>query len=181
MKAKPNLLFTDEIFEIRLLPDVWEKISQAALAQELTYSWIVRMCIFKMQQNGLERDLETYQLHRRLKRAYIMNDKPLHRHQLCLYGVDGLHLRILAASLGFTISQVVRFALEWYLDEVISLLRQGCDFVAMGTKIFERMRGHLELVTKFHNKSVNLEHFAAKSYWPFQQIRRFPWQIPRGG
>ncbi len=178
MRAASNMFHVDEIFEIRLLPECWQKVQSTAFKHNLTYSWIVRLCLFRLCESELSRDKEMNLLNRKIRFKYLTNQKPLHRHQLCLFGTDGLHLRMLAASLGFTISQLVRIALEMYLDEIIIDLKNGLDVVSKGTKIFQRGVGIKKRVTKFHNKETILQAFPADWYWPFKPIIRFPWQVP---
>ncbi len=179
MRAAPNYFHVDEIFEIRLLPETWVKIRETAFAHDLTYSWIVRMCLFKLQAQGYKRDQESHLLYRKVNRAYIWNEKPLHRHQLCLYGADGHYLGMMAAYEGFTISMLIRIALEMFLTQVISELAAGADPLATGVKIFQSVRDLRSPVTKFHNKQLLFKPFPRQSFWPYKPIVRFPWHIPR--
>ena len=179
MKASANRLKIEDVFEIRLTQLTWQQIRQNAIKQRLSYSWIVRLCLFKLQTEASVRDSEIELLHQKLKAAYGTNQQKLHRHQLCLYGSDGAYLRLLAHSLGFTISQLVRIAIAKYLDQVITELAQGYDVVKQGTKIFRKISNLKQAVMKFHNKQLYFEHFLETSYWPYVPLidyrRLVPW------
>ncbi len=129
----------DTIFEIRLCPDTWEKIQRVARLKKRSYSWVVRYAVFRLIQRKrpdsyilnvrdpligvapLENIPGFFKLHQRVMHQRSDNS-PKHRHKLCLYGEDGMFIRLVAISLKCSITYLVRFALEKYLDPLINLL-----------------------------------------------------------
>ena len=180
MKAIGNIVFADEIYEIRFLQSTWQNIRKQAELHELTYSWIVRLCLFRFLRT-LKRDARMHQAHRSVRFKLAMNEQPLHRHMLCLYGRDGDHLRVVAARFGLSITQFVRIAVELELEQVSLELTQGLDVVRHGTKIFMALSGIEKPVMEFHNRQVEFKHYRPGFYWAFKRLELLPPPNRRNG
>ena len=135
----------DSILEIRLCSDTWEKIKRVAMVREKSYSWVVRYALFRLikrknaqqytislmnrlhsMNNSGESNVEHINKKVRDRRN---NNVPKHRHRLCLYGEDELFIRLTASSLRCTMTHLIRFALEKYLD---SLMETSLSKVGFG-------------------------------------------------
>lgn len=123
----------DCILEIRLSQEMWRRVAVAAQKKGSTYSWVVRYCLFRLIRpmhpmrpgrpgfaasplgglGGESRFARLWEDAARQKHA-----PRLHRHRLCLYGVDELYVRTCAAMLGCTMTHLVRLALEAQLSRL---------------------------------------------------------------
>lgn len=138
----------DSILEIRLCMDSWEKITQVAAATNKSYSWVVRYCLFRLINRHCPDKFVQYgakelspNLSNRYQEFIEMDNTVLqrranplkHRHRLCLYEQDEIFIRIVAAKAGITMTHLVRFALELYLDK---MLRRWLSPMPLSKRIF---------------------------------------------
>lgn len=106
----------DYILEVRVSYELWEKVQGLAKRNRTTYSWVVRYCLFRLiRKKGISR--VTKGIEQKVKRQ--TRAPRLHRHMLCLYGVDEMFIRMTAAHLNCTMSHLVRLALEWRLPKLM--------------------------------------------------------------
>ncbi|MES0489007.1 MAG: hypothetical protein ABUK01_03385 [Leptospirales bacterium] len=172
----------DHILEIHLNQETWEKIVRIADLKKKSYSWVVRYCVFRLlkrqmgegfgQQGCSGRAGEKFEeLSERAKQhIYAGNNKveDLHRHKLCLYGRDEFFIRLTSGRLNFTMSHLVRLALEWNLDELerLSLGRVSrfhrLAFYWLGIKLYRDV--DLPIISPPH-KNIHLRHFPDSEYW----------------
>ena len=174
MKVPGNLLFIREVFEIRLRPEVWQRVRKIAQQNQLSYSWIVRLCLFKCFRKGVKIDQNIISLRRHLRgEIWQLGQSKLHRHMLCLYGDDSNFLRLAASKVGLTITQFVRIALALHLDDVEAELNMNSlDVVFKGTKMF-RDNGFQKLFgMEFHITDYAFKPFSRDSYWEYSPIQR---------
>ncbi|MES0489707.1 MAG: hypothetical protein ABUK01_06940 [Leptospirales bacterium] len=171
----------DYILEIRLKPEIWERIVGIAEMKKRSYSWVVRYCLFRFIKRKDPRKHIGYctflfkkgkfeKVHELAKQYPGLDD--LHRHKLCLYGEDELFIRITAALMCCTMTHLVRMALEWNIDELeketyirLSRFRKGFHanaFYWMGIKLYE----DVVLPTMgCKHKDFRLERFHQLDYW----------------
>jgi len=145
----------DCILEIRLNHEMWEKIVRVAEMKKKSYSWIVRYCVFRLIKRA---DAKAYILNwkssKRRVNFEILEERVkkhcgdnLHRHKLCLYGDDEFLIRMTAGLMHYSMSHLVRLALEWNLDEIerISNAKPGrfhrLAFYWLGIKLYEDVKG----------------------------------------
>ncbi len=170
MKIPENRLTISCIFEIQLARKYWQRISTLAEKHSISYSWIVRLCLFKLLQRPNDR-LQHMTI--MLKEKFIDHGRD-HRHMLCLYGEDERYVRFKAATLGMTISKLVRCSLELYLDQVEAELESGVDVVLAGTKLFAAIEQVLirNLDMEIHIRKNKYVPFSRSQYWAKRPITR---------
>ena len=176
----------DHFLEIRLNQVTWTKIVKIAGQKEKSYSWIVRYCVFRLIKRQMddgfvhpwltsEKGRKKWKKFGALSRQtrnhiYAENGKPgnLHRHKLCLYGNDEMLIRMTAGKFNFSMSHLVRLALEWNLGE---LERQShgrpcrfhrLAFYWLGIKLYSDV--DLPIISPPH-KHLRFTHFHDSDYW----------------
>lgn len=171
----------DNILEIRVCPNRWAQVKRVAGWRERSYSWVVRYCVFRFIRSHrslkrLKRSGEDFKQGVLADRRRSTHDGALrqvtapnlHRHRLCLYGDDELYIRVTAAALNFTMTHLVRLALEWNLDrlEGSTIGRPNVfhsrAFCLLGVKLYTGVDfpiGYPEV------KQILLHRFPRKAYW----------------
>ncbi len=128
----------DSVIEVRICPDMWEKVKKISRFRSRSYSWVVRYAIFRMIKRHnpvqhiryagnprFDHNFENYFDFRKINEAAWVRrtgSASKHRHRLCLYGRDELFIRLIAISLGCTMSHLIRMALEKNLDLMVQNL-----------------------------------------------------------
>ena len=167
----------ENILEIRICNKAWEKIKSIAALNQTSYSWVVRYVTFRLIKrknirNFLSGDMqfENFLENKDTKGVKAnFKKKQMHRHRLCLYGDDELYIRIAAGKLGCTMSQLIRYALELYLNELLikSPVRKKSRFLRaayywLGIKHFEGV----EIPTlPLEHKTFQFQRYPLLSYW----------------
>ncbi|MES0489215.1 MAG: hypothetical protein ABUK01_04435 [Leptospirales bacterium] len=171
----------DHFLEIRVNANAWEKVVRISEAKKTSYSWVVRYCVFRLikrkdpfmfitncvLKSGKHDKWKKYQsLNRRVKLQ--SSEEHLHRHKLCLYGSDEMFIRMTAGLMHWTMSRLVRLALEWYLDELVRGLSENSSqfhrlaFYWLGIKLY----GGVELPTSPPEYvRLQLDRFHESEYW----------------
>jgi len=169
----------DCILEVRLNHETWEKVVRIAEMKKKSYSWIVRYCVFRLIKRADakayilnwksgKRRIELKLLEERVKKGCGDN---LHRHKLCLYGNDELLIRMTAGLLHYSMSHLVRLALEWNLDELerISNAKSGrfhrLAFYSLGIKLYEDVKGINFPTQDTPDLQYRLIRFHQTDYW----------------
>ena len=116
------------VWEVKIQQDVWEKIQSLAQTKEVTYSWIVRFCVFRAITTNKKPDFDVenptatgaISASAGVPENETLDDpeKKLHRHKLCLYGEDEKLLRISAMEQGITVSAFIRLCLDQFLGTI---------------------------------------------------------------
>lgn len=174
MRAQPNLWFIDDIFEIRLLEADWQRVKQTAMQREISYSWVVRICIFAMISKHRKKiDYQFTQKSLALKQEYkFQRGKSFHRHLLCLYGDDAHCIRLEASRLGITVSHFIRLALREFLDKIDVM--STYDLVMKGVKINRKIDTTQAVFgMELQIKKVIILPFERESYSDFKPFK--PW------
>ncbi len=104
----------ENILEIRLSLQTWDRVIATARAKRRSYSWIVRYCVFRAIDR--KRPLRLCAYHEAACRQ--KRSPGFHRHRLCLYGEDEFLIRVTAGRIGCTMTHLVRMALEWNLPRL---------------------------------------------------------------
>jgi len=178
--------YVDHFLEIRLNQDTWAKIVQVATLKDKSYSWVVRYCLFRLIKRQMRVDFvqQTFPGAKQIKkwkkfgalsrvaRSHIYSEQgelgSLHRHKLCLYGQDELMIRMTAGMFNFSMSHLVRLALEWHLDELLRLSNGGVSrfhrlaFYWLGIKLYHDV--DLPILSP-PDKHFHLKHFDEAYYW----------------
>lgn len=121
------------VLEIRLDRATWSRVVAAAQARGVTYSWVVRYCLFRF----IKRSQPELYLGRRGAFGGPSGGA-LHRHRLCLYGSDELYIRQTAGLFNWTMTKLVRIALERNLGRLEGSMGRfsRASFYWLGIKIF---------------------------------------------
>jgi len=171
----------DNILEIRVPAETWEKIARIAKSKKCSYSWVVRYSVFRLiKRKDPVRYITNYILERGKRNKWMKFQashrraeqqsqlKGFHRHKLCLYGEDELFIRMTAGLMCCTMTHLVRLALEWHLAELERLSTGGTSrfhqaaFYWLGIKLY----GGVELPTSLpEHKALQLNRFHEKEYW----------------
>lgn len=119
------------VLEVRLPEELWRRIKVMAERHGVTYSWVVRFCLFRLIMRSQPLNYIGFRMkrdplrgaapklyYRNLRAVAQKSAGAFHRHRLCLYGEDELYIRIVAARLGVTMTHLVRLALECNLERV---------------------------------------------------------------
>jgi len=178
--------YVDCILEIRLNQDTWAKIVRIAALKRKSYSWIVRYCVFRLINRDMTEDIvkntfpgakggkkwKKFGKMSRIAKNHLGSKsgkhESLHRHKLCLYGDDEFFIRLIAGQFHFSMSHLVRLALEWNLDELerLSNGRPGrfhhLAFYWLGIKLYNGV--DFPIITLPH-KHLRLNHFHEADYW----------------
>jgi len=180
------------LWEIRLSPKLWARVIFAARSKNVSYSWIVRYCVFRLAKRKCLRMFPAMEnLSRKIRENQPRAEK-CHRHMLCLYGADEKLLRLRALQLGITVSMMVRLALEWFLFKIEKSIEckhsfqkgrvnAGCDIEASeknptrfldasdffwrGIKLCAAIKCKLDLFQTFPQKILTEFTQFAKSDW----------------
>ncbi len=173
--------YIENVLEIRLCLDTWEKIKRISKVRKTSYSWVVRYATFRLikrknvssfilgkqefsQLDGFWFNGPHLKLNQRvlLRRPY---SRLKHRHKLCLYGADELLIRLTAARLGCSMTHLIRFALEKYVDKLMDHLFQTSPkrFLSASHLAFWYWLGiKIQRDVEFPTKSISLRliHFS---------------------
>ncbi len=145
------------VLEIRLCKETWKKIRQISCDRKKSYSWVVRYALFRAIKRKNPAEMFSRGLHEKARnRRFEAALK--HRHRLCLYGEDEIYIRLAAARLRCTMTHLVRMALEFYLERIISGKNypRECFWTRLGTKLF--------IGVEFHTPSPSNLSFLMKPY-----------------
>ncbi len=120
------------VLEIRIPYDIWDKIRLISWTKQRSKSWVVRYTLFRLIKRKSPSQFIGYAGNPRFGGGTVnrlawqrrVNCRLKHRHRLCLYGEDETLVRLTAASLGCTITHLVRLALETYLHQLFVSLRK---------------------------------------------------------
>ena len=137
------------VWEVKIKGDVWEKIQMLAQTKKVTYSWIVRFCVFTAitmapnQVSGVENPTVSHLMTQdnsgtKNTKSIKGPKKKSHRHKLCLYGEDEKLLRISAMELGITVSAFIRICLDQFLETVEDA--EYADLFSRGIKLGKEYR-----------------------------------------
>lgn len=167
------------VLEIRLCRESWGVIEGIAEARGVSYSWVVRYLLFRFIKRGNissfvgfagnprydvlpepsrfgAANLEAW---RRRDGASLRGAK--HRHRLCLYGKDELYIRLATASLGCTMTHLVRLALEVYLLGLSSSKGRRTAFYWLGVKHYKAVKFHSRPGI---NTDIRLKRYSRSAY-----------------
>ena len=109
------------VWEVVLAPGVWDDVVAVAGRQGVTYSWVVRACIFKLLANrNLLSNKKSIVIHSKKVKVRGLSRHTGHRHMLCLYGEDEKRLRMAALQQGLAVSVLLRIALSLYLGHLFN-------------------------------------------------------------
>jgi len=163
LRAKTEI---KNIWEVRIDLLTWDKIIRAARFRKKTYSWIVRYCVFELaRKKDLRWTKRLKDSHIRIKNTVKSNQ---HRHMLCLYGADEIFLRNSALMLGITVTQLIRIALDVFLNRVLEGKTSKENLFKNGIKLFSKINAFRSMKKKnlamvFHNYYT----FMPENYWGF--------------
>ena len=124
MICRKQLQFLEErgtpianLWEVRLSPELWNRVKKIAKYENVSYSWIVRYCVFRLARRKCIRMFPAMEnLSRKIRKTQPQSDK-CHRHMLCLYGTDEQLLQLRAMQLRISVSLLIRLGLEWFLPK----------------------------------------------------------------
>jgi len=161
MRAQPNKLKVTEQLEIRIRIEHWQNIVQMAKKHRITFTWVTRLCLFRLLDKWKNLDKEILLANLEEKEAMQKSKEKcerLHRHILCLYG-DEIRVRFLAAKLGLTITQLVRIAIILFIASLVDPIERA-ELVKQGVKV-------VASVMEFHDNYTKV-FFVEGDYWPFR-------------
>jgi len=174
-------IIPDHFLEIRLSPEIWEKVVRIAAIKKRSYSWVVRYCVFRLIKRKEPFLFITNHIlepgrHSKWKKFRVADERArqqagaeiFHRHKLCLYGSDEMFIRMTAGFMCCTMSHLVRLSLEWNLDELERLSSDSGSrfhrlaFYWLGIKLY----AGVELPTCLpEHKNFRLRRFREDQYW----------------
>lgn len=171
----------DHILEIRLPIELWRRIKGAAKLHGVSYSWVVRFCLFRLIMRPspltyLGQDMAWRRLKGIDSKFYFRNLRAVaqksagafHRHRLCLYGEDELYIRMVSAMLGVSMTHLTRLALECNLErlERASYRRPTRFFQASLYWLGIKRRKDVDFHTRPMQKAaIALSRYPKSSYW----------------
>ena len=122
------------VWEVKIHPEIWQKIAFFAQKNKVTYSWIVRFCIFSeiSPANRVTLGGENHTVNNEISK------KDYHRHKLCLYGEDEKLLRMSAMEKGITVSAYIRLCLDRYLANLADV--EFAVLFSKGIKFGKKLR-----------------------------------------
>ncbi|MDH5716456.1 MAG: hypothetical protein OEZ22_02325 [Spirochaetia bacterium] len=154
------------VWEVRMDLLLWDKVIRTAKLRKKTYSWIVRYCVFELaRKKSLRWTEKLQQIDKEIKSKKSENQ---HRHMLCLYGDDEFLLRNSALILGITVSQLIRIALELFLNRVLNGKTSDKNLFWRGIKLFAQIKIFRSL--KKNNIAMVFHSYIIvekKQYWGF--------------
>lgn len=99
------------VWEAQIDLELWQRIVKVKKLLKVTYSSVVRFCVFRMIDSRIDFESIAMDIHSCCKPGR----RNSHRLQLCLYGNDEKRLRILALKIGVPVVQFIRIAILKYL------------------------------------------------------------------
>lgn len=163
------------VLEVRVRMERWVLIKKAARAKKCTYSWIVRYCVYRLikrrdpvqyVQKLLEQSgsptLTEDNLNNRL------NDIELHRHRLCLYGNDELYIRMVASMLGFSMTHLIRIAIEKFLGYLFQIKNNHLSKFSNAALYWLGIKHYKKALIPQHQSSgsgIKFIRFHHSDYW----------------
>ena len=160
------------VWEVKIKGDVWEKIQNLARQKEVTYSWIVRFCVFSAIMAGQNPIFEVENPTRQKKSLKIQKRKS-HRHKLCLYGEDEKLLRIAAMEQGITVSAFIRLCLDGFLETIENV--EYAELFSKGIKLGKEYRFYKHLRCGFPSHIMHqVVKFSKKEWWKVPSNANIP-------
>jgi len=168
MKVQLNKLKVTNIFDVSLAGIQWSKVKELRNLHEVSYSWVVRLCLFKfVAMNGEWNDQLKQANYEETKLRQNKNNIN-HRHKLCLYGDDALQVRVIAYKLGLTVTQLVRLSLQMYIHELYCKISKDY-LVNFGIKILKTVMDYRYNLLK--------RPFSRETYRPYRSMRGFRYWV----
>lgn len=133
----------DSILEIRLCPEMWQRIKWVAERRQSTYSWVVRYALFRLIKRVDPKKCYSHignpgfgsasfgspagggpneRAWARRSGASRKGADAKHRHRLCLYGADEQAIRHASSYYGCTMTHLTRVALELHFERIYAAM-----------------------------------------------------------
>ena len=167
---RTNIL-VDYTWEVRIPRKIWEKVKERADQQDVTYSWVVRFCVFTaLKKSNQKRFNEAVVEFHNRRNIGATKKESHHRFQMCLYGEDQSWLRIRAMEVKTSVTSLILTSLLMFLDDLEKFSQSTRTSVQQVIKVFRScntkcdfsseipLRFH-QFLERFHWNSTNTPYW----------------------